>query len=119
MIYDYSLCTCHYPRVHGTRVMINSIFNGRRFDEARLDTGDADVGMERLLAQCLGEAHYPPRGHVVDARPEARDSPRDLCGRALRSIEETPGGHVRACVAEAGGLGLSVPFGDRLGEVGE
>jgi peptide/nickel transport system substrate-binding protein len=37
MIYQYRLGTCHYPRVHGVTVMVNSIFNGWRFDEAWLD----------------------------------------------------------------------------------
>jgi peptide/nickel transport system substrate-binding protein len=37
IIYQYRLGTCHYPRVHGITVMVNSIFNGWRFDEAWLD----------------------------------------------------------------------------------
>src|SRR3984957_9497291 len=37
IIYQYRLGTCHYPRVHGVTVMVNSIFNGWRFDDAWLD----------------------------------------------------------------------------------
>ena len=37
MIYHYRLGTCHYPRVHGITVMVNSIFNGWRFEDAWLD----------------------------------------------------------------------------------
>jgi peptide/nickel transport system substrate-binding protein len=37
IIYQYRLGTCHYPRVHGVTVMVNSIFNGWRFDNAWLD----------------------------------------------------------------------------------
>ncbi len=37
IIYDYRLGTCHYPRVHGITIMINSIFNGWRFETAWLD----------------------------------------------------------------------------------
>jgi len=36
-IYDYTLGTCHYPRVHGITIMENSIFNGWRFENAWLD----------------------------------------------------------------------------------
>ena len=35
IIYQYRLGTCHYPRVHGITVMVNSIFNGWRFEDAR------------------------------------------------------------------------------------
>ena len=34
---QYRLGTCHYPRVHGVTVMVNSIFNGWRFEDAWLD----------------------------------------------------------------------------------
>ena len=37
MIYNYRLATCWYPRVHGITIMVNSIFNGWRFDNAWLD----------------------------------------------------------------------------------
>jgi peptide/nickel transport system substrate-binding protein len=37
IIYNYDLATCHYPRVHGITVMVNSIFNGWRFEDAWLD----------------------------------------------------------------------------------
>jgi peptide/nickel transport system substrate-binding protein len=37
IIYNYRLGTCHYPRVHGIVVMVNSLFNSWRFEEARLD----------------------------------------------------------------------------------
>jgi peptide/nickel transport system substrate-binding protein len=37
IIYQYRLGTCRYPRVHGVTVMVNSIFNGWRFDDAWLD----------------------------------------------------------------------------------
>src|SRR5437762_287141 len=37
IIYQYRLGTCHYPRVHGVTVMVNSIFNGWRFEDAWLD----------------------------------------------------------------------------------
>src|SRR5207248_463894 len=37
MVYHYRLGTCWYPRVHGITVMVNSIFNGWRFEEAWLD----------------------------------------------------------------------------------
>jgi peptide/nickel transport system substrate-binding protein len=37
IIYQYRLATCHYPRVHGVTVMVNSIFNGWRFEETWLD----------------------------------------------------------------------------------
>jgi len=37
IIYQYRLGTCHYLRVHGVTVMVNSIFNGWRFDDAWLD----------------------------------------------------------------------------------
>ncbi|HXP04382.1 MAG TPA: ABC transporter substrate-binding protein [Stellaceae bacterium] len=37
IIYDYVLGTCHYPRVHGITLMVNSIFNGWRFEDAWLD----------------------------------------------------------------------------------
>ena len=33
----YRLGTCHYPRVHGVTVVVNSIFSGWRFDDAGLD----------------------------------------------------------------------------------
>ena len=41
MVYHYRLGTCWYPRVHGITVMVNSIFNGWRFEEAWLDTRDS------------------------------------------------------------------------------
>ena len=34
MIFNYRLATCHYPRVHGITIMINSLFNGWRFEDA-------------------------------------------------------------------------------------
>ena len=37
IIYDYTLGTCRYPRVHNITVMENSIFNGWRFEDAWLD----------------------------------------------------------------------------------
>jgi peptide/nickel transport system substrate-binding protein len=37
IIYRYNLATCHYPRVHGITTMVNSIFNGWRFEDAWLD----------------------------------------------------------------------------------
>ena len=37
IIYNYRLGTCQYPRVHGVTVMVNSIFNGWRFEDAWLD----------------------------------------------------------------------------------
>ena len=37
IVYRYDLATCHYPRVHGITTMVNSIFNGWRFDDAWLD----------------------------------------------------------------------------------
>jgi peptide/nickel transport system substrate-binding protein len=37
IIYQYRLGTCHYPRVHGITMMVNSIFNGWRFDDAWLE----------------------------------------------------------------------------------
>jgi peptide/nickel transport system substrate-binding protein len=37
VIYDYTLGTCRYPRVHGITIMENSIFNGWRFEDAWLD----------------------------------------------------------------------------------
>jgi peptide/nickel transport system substrate-binding protein len=37
IIYQYRLGTCQYPRVHGVTVMVNSIFNGWRFEDAWLD----------------------------------------------------------------------------------
>jgi peptide/nickel transport system substrate-binding protein len=37
IIYQYHLGTCRYPRVRGITVMVNSIFNGWRFDNAWLD----------------------------------------------------------------------------------
>jgi peptide/nickel transport system substrate-binding protein len=36
-IYFYDLATCHYPRVRGIATMVNSLFNGWRFEEAWLD----------------------------------------------------------------------------------
>jgi peptide/nickel transport system substrate-binding protein len=37
ILYRYDLGTCWYPRVHGVTIMVNSIFNGWRFDEVWLD----------------------------------------------------------------------------------
>jgi peptide/nickel transport system substrate-binding protein len=37
IIYDYVLGSCHYPRVHGITSMVNSIFNGWRFEDTWLD----------------------------------------------------------------------------------
>ena len=37
MIYNYRLATCRYPRVHGITVMVNSLFNGWRFEDAWLE----------------------------------------------------------------------------------
>src|SRR5437660_736381 len=37
MIYHYRLGTCHYKRVHGITVMLNSIFNSWRLEDAWLD----------------------------------------------------------------------------------
>jgi peptide/nickel transport system substrate-binding protein len=37
IIYRYNLATCHYPRVHGITTMVNSIFNGWRFEDAWMD----------------------------------------------------------------------------------
>jgi peptide/nickel transport system substrate-binding protein len=37
IVYRYALATCHYPRVHGITTMVNSIFNGWRFEDAWLD----------------------------------------------------------------------------------
>ncbi len=36
IIFNYRLGTCHYPQVHGITVMTNSLFNGWRFENARL-----------------------------------------------------------------------------------
>jgi peptide/nickel transport system substrate-binding protein len=36
IIFNYRLGTCHYPQVHGITIMTNSLFNGWRFDNARL-----------------------------------------------------------------------------------
>jgi peptide/nickel transport system substrate-binding protein len=37
IVYRYELGTCWYPRVHGVAIMVNSIFNGWRFDDVWLD----------------------------------------------------------------------------------
>jgi peptide/nickel transport system substrate-binding protein len=37
IVYSYDLATCRYPRVHGITTMVNSIFNGWRFEDAWLD----------------------------------------------------------------------------------
>ena len=37
MIYHYRLGTCHYKRVHGITVMLNSIFNSWRLEDAWLE----------------------------------------------------------------------------------
>src|SRR5712672_2744475 len=37
IIFNYRLGTCHYSGVHGITVMVNSLFNGWRFDDAWLD----------------------------------------------------------------------------------
>ncbi len=37
IIFNYDAATCRYPRVHGVTVMINTIFNGWRFEDAWLD----------------------------------------------------------------------------------
>jgi len=37
IIYDYTLGTCRYPRVHNITIMENSIFNGWRFEDAWFD----------------------------------------------------------------------------------
>ncbi len=37
IVYRYNLATCHYPRVHNITTMVNSIFNGWRFEDAWLD----------------------------------------------------------------------------------
>jgi peptide/nickel transport system substrate-binding protein len=37
IIYSYDLATCRYPRVHGVTIMVNSLFNGWRFEDAWLD----------------------------------------------------------------------------------
>jgi peptide/nickel transport system substrate-binding protein len=37
IIYRYDLGTCWYPRVHGVTIMVNSIFNGWRFEDVWLD----------------------------------------------------------------------------------
>ena len=34
MIFDYPLGTCRSPAVHGITIMVNSLFNGRRFGDA-------------------------------------------------------------------------------------
>ena len=37
IIYRYDLATCWYPRVHGVTIMVNSIFNGWRFEDVWMD----------------------------------------------------------------------------------
>ncbi len=37
IVFRYDLATCHYPRVHGITTVVNSIFNGWRFEDAWLD----------------------------------------------------------------------------------
>jgi peptide/nickel transport system substrate-binding protein len=37
IIFNYRLGTCHFPRVHGITVMVNSLFNGWRFEDAWID----------------------------------------------------------------------------------
>ncbi len=37
MIFNYRLATCHYPRLHGVTIMVNSMFNGWRFEDAWLE----------------------------------------------------------------------------------
>ncbi len=37
MIFNYRLASCHYPRVHGITIMVNSLFNGWRFEDAWLE----------------------------------------------------------------------------------
>ncbi len=37
IVFRYNLGTCWYPRVHGVTIMVNSIFNGWRFEDAWLD----------------------------------------------------------------------------------
>ena len=37
ILYRYDLGTCWYPRVHNVTIMLNSIFNGWRFEDAWLD----------------------------------------------------------------------------------
>jgi hypothetical protein len=44
MIYHYRLGTCHYPRVHGITVMVNSIFNGWRFKTRRSTVRIGSIG---------------------------------------------------------------------------
>src|SRR5215469_11261429 len=36
MIFNYRLGTCRSPEVHGITIMVNSLFNGWRFEDARL-----------------------------------------------------------------------------------
>jgi len=37
MIFNYRLGTCRSPAVHGITIMVNSLFNGWRFEDAWLD----------------------------------------------------------------------------------
>jgi peptide/nickel transport system substrate-binding protein len=37
IVYRYNLGTCWYPRVHGITIMVNSIFNGWRFEDVWMD----------------------------------------------------------------------------------
>jgi len=37
MVYRYALATCRYPRVKNVTTMVNSIFNGWRFEDTWLD----------------------------------------------------------------------------------
>jgi peptide/nickel transport system substrate-binding protein len=37
IIYSYDLATCHYKRAHGVTTMVNSLFNGWRFEDSWLD----------------------------------------------------------------------------------
>jgi peptide/nickel transport system substrate-binding protein len=37
IVFRYDLGTCWYKRVHGVTIMVNSIFNGWRFDDVWLD----------------------------------------------------------------------------------
>jgi hypothetical protein len=37
MIFNYRLGTCRSSAAHGTTIMVNSLFNGWRFEDAWLD----------------------------------------------------------------------------------
>src|SRR5947208_1260790 len=77
MVYRYALATCRYPRVKNVTTMVNSIFNGWRFEDTWLEqvAGKPRNLLRILVLQLIiAQRGHRTHGHQEGRRPNENDA---------------------------------------------